>query len=83
MKIPEIGLSRVSLALAIVTEDLLTHFVSIGSGGHCLQTRRSWSSQTFRDKLKVGGEGRLMVVIPAGRFVMSSPLNEPGGLSDE
>lgn len=29
--------------------------------------------ETFRDKLKIGGEGPLMVVIPAGGFVMGSP----------
>lgn len=39
--------------------------------------------QTFRDKLKVGGEGPLMVVIPAGRFVMGSPPDEPGRSNDE
>ncbi len=33
--------------------------------------------QTFRDKLPNGGEGPLMVVIPAGRFLMGSPDNEP------
>lgn len=33
--------------------------------------------QTFRDKLKVGGEGPLMMVIPAGRFLMGAPLAEP------
>ena len=33
--------------------------------------------QTFRHKLKVGGEGPLMVVIPAGRFLMGSPPEEP------
>ncbi len=39
--------------------------------------------QTFRDKLKVGGEGPLMVVIPAGRFVMDSPPDEPGRSDSE
>jgi formylglycine-generating enzyme required for sulfatase activity len=39
--------------------------------------------QTFRDKLKVGSEGPLMVVIPAGRFVMGSPPDEPGRSGDE
>ena len=33
--------------------------------------------QTFRDKLKDGGEGPLMVVIPPGRFLMGSPPDEP------
>ena len=33
--------------------------------------------QTFRDKLKAGGEGPLMVVIPAGHFLMGSPPGEP------
>jgi formylglycine-generating enzyme required for sulfatase activity len=32
--------------------------------------------QTFRDKLKDGGQGPLMVVIPAGRFLMGSPPDE-------
>ena len=31
---------------------------------------------TFRDRLKDGGEGPLMVVIPAGRFLMGSPPDE-------
>jgi len=39
--------------------------------------------QTFRDKLKIGGEGPLMVVIPAGRFVMGSPPDEPERLDTE
>lgn len=41
------------------------------------------SGQTFRDKLKIGGEGPLMVVIPAGRFLMGSPASEPERLDDE
>ncbi|NBQ70638.1 MAG: TIR domain-containing protein, partial [Nitrosomonadaceae bacterium] len=39
--------------------------------------------QTFRDKLKSGGEGPLMVVIPAGRFLMGSPDDEPERRNDE
>lgn len=39
--------------------------------------------QAFRDQLKTGGEGPLMVVIPAGRFLMGSPENEPGRHSNE
>ena len=39
--------------------------------------------QTFRDKLKSGGEGPLMVVIPAGHFLMGSPDDESGRSSDE
>lgn len=35
------------------------------------------AGQTFRDPLKSGGEGPLMVVIPAGRFRMGSPADEP------
>ena len=35
------------------------------------------AGQTFRDKLKTGGEGPLMAMIPAGRFLMGSPLDEP------
>jgi formylglycine-generating enzyme required for sulfatase activity len=44
-----------------------------------LKQRLPWpaSGQTFRDKLKIGGEGPLMVVIPAGQFMMGSPANEP------
>jgi formylglycine-generating enzyme required for sulfatase activity len=37
----------------------------------------STPGQTFRDKLKAGGEGPLMVIIPAGRFMMGSPTDEP------
>ncbi len=32
--------------------------------------------KTFRDKLKVGGEGPLMAIIPAGYFLMGSPSDE-------
>ncbi|MDP1786028.1 MAG: SUMF1/EgtB/PvdO family nonheme iron enzyme [Nitrosomonas sp.] len=34
--------------------------------------------QTFRDPLQSGGEGPLLTVIPAGRFVMGSPEDEHG-----
>ncbi|MBX9637851.1 SUMF1/EgtB/PvdO family nonheme iron enzyme [Nitrosomonas sp.] len=34
--------------------------------------------QTFRDPLQSGGEGPLLAVIPAGRFVMGSPQDEHG-----
>lgn len=40
-------------------------------------------AQTFRDRLQSGGEGPLMVVIPAGRFLMGSPIDEPGRLDSE
>lgn len=33
--------------------------------------------QTFRDPLKSGGEGPLLTVIPAGRFLMGPPDSEP------
>lgn len=39
--------------------------------------------QTFRDKLKSGGEGPLLTVIPAGRFLMGSPGSEPGRSDEE
>lgn len=39
--------------------------------------------QTFRDRLKTGADGPLMVVIPAGRFRMGSPADEPERLTDE
>ena len=39
--------------------------------------------KTFLDKLKSGGEGPLMVVIPAGRFLMGSPPEEPERSDDE
>ncbi len=39
--------------------------------------------QTFRDPLRSGGEGPLMVVIPAGRFLMGSPVTEPERSDDE
>lgn len=38
---------------------------------------------TFRDRLRDGGEGPLMVVIPAGSFLMGSPPDEPEGAADE
>jgi formylglycine-generating enzyme required for sulfatase activity len=41
------------------------------------------SGQTFRDPLRSGGEGPLMVVIPAGRFLMGSPVTEPERSDDE
>jgi formylglycine-generating enzyme required for sulfatase activity len=34
-------------------------------------------SETFRDRLKDGGEGPLMIVIPPGRFLMGSPQDDP------
>ena len=39
--------------------------------------------QTFRDPLQSGGEGPLLTVIPAGRFLMGSPESEPGRSEDE
>nr|VFJ47253.1 MAG: Formylglycine-generating enzyme, required for sulfatase activity, contains SUMF1/FGE domain [Candidatus Kentron sp. DK] len=39
--------------------------------------------QTFRDRLKSGGEGPEMVVIPAGEFLMGSPPDEKGHDEDE
>jgi formylglycine-generating enzyme required for sulfatase activity len=38
---------------------------------------------TFRDKLKSSGEGPLLTVIPAGRFLMGSPDSEPNRRDDE
>ncbi|MGB0128227.1 MAG: SUMF1/EgtB/PvdO family nonheme iron enzyme [Rhodocyclaceae bacterium] len=35
------------------------------------------AGETFRDPLKGGGEGPLMIVIPAGSFMMGSPPEEP------
>ena len=40
-------------------------------------------SKTFRDKLKIGGEGPLMAIIPAGWFFMGSPPAEPERGDDE
>ncbi len=37
----------------------------------------AYPRKTYRDQLKVGGEGPLMVNIPAGRFMMGSPPDEP------
>jgi formylglycine-generating enzyme required for sulfatase activity/serine/threonine protein kinase len=37
----------------------------------------------FQDKLKDGGAGPIMVVIPAGRFLMGSPVSEAGRSADE
>ncbi len=39
--------------------------------------------QTFCDRLKSGADGPLMVVIPAGRFRMGSPPEEPERLDTE
>ncbi|MGH8544016.1 MAG: TIR domain-containing protein, partial [Gammaproteobacteria bacterium] len=39
--------------------------------------------QTFRDRLKTGADGPLMVVIPAGRFRMGSPADEPERSDEE
>jgi formylglycine-generating enzyme required for sulfatase activity len=39
--------------------------------------------QTFRDKLQSGGEGPLMAVIPAGRFLMGSPDDQLGRHDNE
>ncbi|PTN11889.1 SUMF1/EgtB/PvdO family nonheme iron enzyme [Nitrosomonas aestuarii] len=39
--------------------------------------------QIFRDKLKTGGEGPLMVAIPAGRFLMGSPEDESDRYENE
>ncbi len=39
--------------------------------------------QTFRDRLKTGANGPLMVVIPAGGFRMGSPPEEPERLDTE
>ena len=41
------------------------------------------AGQTFRDQLRSGGEGPLMVVIPAGRFLMGSPADEPERFDSE
>ncbi len=38
---------------------------------------------SFRDKLKIGGEGPAMLVILPGRFLMGSPTNEPERFGDE
>lgn len=40
-------------------------------------------SQTFRDKLKSGGKGPLLSVIPAGRFLMGSPDSETNRFDHE
>ncbi|MGB7990858.1 MAG: TIR domain-containing protein, partial [Candidatus Methylophosphatis roskildensis] len=47
------------------------------------KTRPPAPGQTFLDKLNSGGEGPLMVVIPAGRFLMGSPPEEPERSDDE
>lgn len=48
-----------------------------------LAARLPAPGETSRDKLKSGGEGPLMVVIPAGRFLMGSPPGEPKRSDDE
>ncbi|MGB0129637.1 MAG: TIR domain-containing protein, partial [Rhodocyclaceae bacterium] len=46
-------------------------------------TKSVASGNRFRDKLKDGGEGPLMVVIPARRFLMGSPPEEPERFANE
>ena len=41
------------------------------------------SVEVFRDRLRSGGEGPAMVVLPTGRFRMGSPAGEAGRFSDE
>lgn len=57
-------------AEAIETETILTPALSA-------------LGRTFRDKLNTGGEGPLMVTIPAGRFLMGSLQDEQDRYSDE
>lgn len=38
---------------------------------------------TFCDRLKNGGEGPEMVVVPSGEFWMGSPVDEPGRFTEE
>jgi formylglycine-generating enzyme required for sulfatase activity len=56
--------------------DLARPLVVQPNAAHALVTQAS-PSQTFRHKLKIGGEGPQMVVIPSGRFLMGSPPEEP------
>lgn len=39
--------------------------------------------QIFRDRLKIGGEGPQMIIIPAGHFLMGAPSNESGRRDSE
>jgi formylglycine-generating enzyme required for sulfatase activity len=48
-----------------------------------VQARTLALGPTFRDTLKIGGEGPLMRVIPAGRFLMGSPPDEPERRANE
>lgn len=78
------GLDRLKGALSMhlqrdaeVTETRVTHVVE-----EPMPVRYA-VGQAFRDQLKEGGEGPLMVVIPAGRFMMGSPRGESGRSADE
>lgn len=45
--------------------------------------RSAPAGHRFRDTLRAGDDGPEMAVIPAGRFMMGSPDDEPGRYSDE
>ena len=41
------------------------------------------SPRVFRDSLQSGGQGPAMIALPAGRFLMGSPTDEPDRYDDE
>lgn len=65
-----------------------TRTVTVAHGGspttHRVVLRKAGQvGERFRDALSSGGEGPLMVVVPAGIFTMGSPSSETGREEDE
>ena len=71
-------------SLAMVALAVACSFVCGGCGGDKAQVREGKEvGEQFRDKLSSGGEGPLMVVVPAGSFAMGSPSDEEGRFDDQ
>ncbi|MEO8052966.1 MAG: SUMF1/EgtB/PvdO family nonheme iron enzyme [Acidobacteriota bacterium] len=73
------GLSNLleSLKLHLNVHPILSAPVLVPKEDKPSPTGRPTPPQTFRDKLKIGGEAPLMMPIPAGRFLMGFPKDEP------